>query len=592
MSNNNDDSNITSTTQEDIDFLLVDDAGELLLSTGEMPSLANPGVDISNNLSTFHYPQQLMGNVQNGTSNPPQSIKAFNSVQNAPLHTQLGGVYVNPMPTPQGGQQQNVWNNPALINHHHQQQQQQQHIQQQPQHHQQHIQQQQILPPNDPGVNFGQQQVFYVNAPIPVNNMPQPFIHTMTHPGIVTQIDASQMNYGNGTFMSNPNIQFQPQQIQPINGMPGVGIQQTIPPYGLPQASLENQSSKDFKTTMYPIQVNNRITKMKPAAYVDNNIMNIDTAEVNGNDSSNTNTSVPTAMSLMSILPNNSQAESRNSTLQNMVSSNPSIVSNTALKSDSNSHSSPNENNDANDEPRLTSAKEGKSMSKQNLENMTPEARRRHERNMREQQRSYKISQQIKELRTVLNESNIPFKPNKFSILMSIVSFIKQLQSRAILLESEHKKLVKTIAHTAEIVKSGKTIQSLIPNTKDKSNHVKDPDLLVVQGINYKSVFEQCNVALGVAALDGRFLDCNEEFTNISGLSKEQIKQQSLFNLLKSGDMHSVYSMMGQLLKDNTQNSNEPNPLEFWSGSISNSGGVSDVSSTFEFTLLPHTIEM
>ena len=49
------------------------------------------------------------------------------------------------------------------------------------------------------------------------------------------------------------------------------------------------------------------------------------------------------------------------------------------------------------------------------LEKMNPAERRRYERNLREQQRSYRISQQIKQLRDVLEESKIPFKPNKFS---------------------------------------------------------------------------------------------------------------------------------------------------------------------------------
>lgn len=64
------------------------------------------------------------------------------------------------------------------------------------------------------------------------------------------------------------------------------------------------------------------------------------------------------------------------------------------------------------------------------LARMTPSERRRYDRNWREQQRSYRISQQIKELRDVLADSNVPYKPNKFSILISVTEYIKQLQSR------------------------------------------------------------------------------------------------------------------------------------------------------------------
>ena len=66
------------------------------------------------------------------------------------------------------------------------------------------------------------------------------------------------------------------------------------------------------------------------------------------------------------------------------------------------------------------------------VESMPPAERRRHERNLREQQRSYRISQQIKELREVLTESSVPFKPNKYSILLSVVDYIKQLKKKLI----------------------------------------------------------------------------------------------------------------------------------------------------------------
>eukprot|EP00957_Ditylum_brightwellii_P153489 11681359-Ditylum_brightwellii.AAC.1 len=91
---------------------------------------------------------------------------------------------------------------------------------------------------------------------------------------------------------------------------------------------------------------------------------------------------------------------------------------------------------------------------------MSAEDKRRYERNLREQQRSYKISQQIKELRTVLAESHIPFKPNKFSILLSVVEYIKQLQQRSIVLDNEHKKLIMTIQQTKEMVERGEVVGS------------------------------------------------------------------------------------------------------------------------------------
>lgn len=185
------------------------------------------------------------------------------------------------------------------------------------------------------------------------------------------------------------------------------------------------------------------------------------------------------------------------------------------------------------------------------LDKMTPAQRRRYERNLREQQRSYKISQQIKELRDVLAESNVPFKPNKYSILLSVVDYIKQLQSRAIMLDSEHQKLITTIRQTNEMVNSGTAPSSAdemetanATSTPDSGN---DNEMLFVQGLDYRSVFEQCPAALGIAALDGRILECNPEFQILLGFPRDDLLKQSLFNLVRNHQ--EIFRAMAEMLK-------------------------------------------
>lgn len=222
---------------------------------------------------------------------------------------------------------------------------------------------------------------------------------------------------------------------------------------------------------------------------------------------------------------------------------------------------------------------------------MTASEKRRYDRNLREQQRSYKISQQIKELRSVLAESNVPFKPNKFSILLSVVDYIKQLQSRALILDAEHVKLINTIRQTNEMVNAGGPPESSTDCTSDGTAVRKDQlrshrcdkirndtDLLFVKGIDYSTVFSQCTAALGVAALDGRFLACNAEFEIVSGYSRDELLRQSLFNLLTSHDMEEVFKVMGEMLKSSVGGGNEDDgnggaetakPLTHWSGVVS-----------------------
>jgi PAS domain-containing protein len=191
-----------------------------------------------------------------------------------------------------------------------------------------------------------------------------------------------------------------------------------------------------------------------------------------------------------------------------------------------------------------------KEASEEDLARMTPAERRRYERNLREQQRSYRISQQIKELRDILVDSKFPFKPNKYSILLSVVDYIKQLQSRAIMLDSEHSKLIKTIRETNDMVNTGtaptSTDESV--NAASTADSGSESDMLFVKGIDYRSVFDQCPAALGIAALDGRILECNVEFQTILGFPRqEEVLKQSLFNLVQNHQ--DIFRAMAQMLK-------------------------------------------
>lgn len=211
------------------------------------------------------------------------------------------------------------------------------------------------------------------------------------------------------------------------------------------------------------------------------------------------------------------------------------------------------------------------------IQKMTPAERRRYERNLREQQRSYRISQQIKELRDVLTESNIPFKPNKFSILVSIAEYIKQLQSRAIMLDSEHQKLLDTINSATEIAASGQTFDDYGKDTSSASGAENDQDLMMVTGIDYKGVFEQNPVGFGVATLDGRLLDCNNAFEELFDCKPEQMNSQCLFNFIRNHD--DVFEAMADLLRRAAQASEagegtvKEQHLLFWCGSVATLNG-------------------
>lgn len=199
------------------------------------------------------------------------------------------------------------------------------------------------------------------------------------------------------------------------------------------------------------------------------------------------------------------------------------------------------------------------------LDKMSPAERRRYERNLREQHRSYRISQQIKELRDVLQDSKVPFRPNKYSILVSVAEYIQQLQGRAIMIDSEHQRLVNTIRCTTEAMenfgKIGSTGTSLTSNSdagdEDNTNGVlasnssgdgacSEP---IVQGIDYHSVFQHCPYPLGVATLDGRVISSNRELETLLNPSYEHCPMidQSFFVFIRNHQ--EIFEAMAALLK-------------------------------------------
>ncbi|CAJ1958550.1 unnamed protein product [Cylindrotheca closterium] len=216
--------------------------------------------------------------------------------------------------------------------------------------------------------------------------------------------------------------------------------------------------------------------------------------------------------------------------------------------------------------------------------------KRRQGRNVREQQRSQRITQQIDHLREVLSGANIAFKPDKYSTLVTVADYIKQLQAKSAALDAEHGKLLSTISKTNKIVNNqylpASTTGENPPGDMidgaslgDANGHANESpsssEGVLVPNIDYRSVFASCGVPLAVASIDGRFLDCNAEFLKVIGYSKGELlpchhltsvpdevpselsteqdtdanKNLSLFNLLHRDHMEAVFLAMSEMLK-------------------------------------------
>jgi len=185
---------------------------------------------------------------------------------------------------------------------------------------------------------------------------------------------------------------------------------------------------------------------------------------------------------------------------------------------------------------------------------MSPDARRKYERNQREKQRSFKISKQIKDLQEVLTSLQIPYKNDKFSVLMSAVDFISEIQRensnavmhnaamKNILVQAnevlnrfeEGKEAIGEGAGTGETVEAQVPIPKHHPPTDLYTNftanmHRKTP-------VDYGYIFKNVAVPMGIAKPDGKIADCNDQFISTTGYEREELLGKDISVVLNEAD--------------------------------------------------------
>lgn len=161
-----------------------------------------------------------------------------------------------------------------------------------------------------------------------------------------------------------------------------------------------------------------------------------------------------------------------------------------------------------------------------------PDRRKRKvDRNAREQQRAQQVTDQIAMLRTLLEESGVsPSKADKFSTLVTVEQYVRQLQLKSTQLAVEHQKLLSSLKQTSELVNSqycppAPVSSSCGSGSEESASRSSDQDdeegsLCTVKGMNYKWIFDSCPFAFAIASIDGRFLDCNKDFEELTGYSR------------------------------------------------------------------------
>lgn len=183
--------------------------------------------------------------------------------------------------------------------------------------------------------------------------------------------------------------------------------------------------------------------------------------------------------------------------------------------------------------------------------------KRKSDRNAREQQRAQQVTDQIAHLRELIVRSGVALdKVDKFSTLIAVEQYIRSLQTKSLELKEEHDNLLATLQQTSELVNSQyvssaspiqvssggeESCQAQDSSDQDTDDHSDvDTTAPLMKEINYKWIFDCCPFATGVAAIDGRFLDCNKEFEVMTGYSRAELlplMQQNDTDDEKTGDV-------------------------------------------------------
>ncbi|EJK65393.1 hypothetical protein THAOC_13749 [Thalassiosira oceanica] len=176
---------------------------------------------------------------------------------------------------------------------------------------------------------------------------------------------------------------------------------------------------------------------------------------------------------------------------------------------------------------------------------------RREERNLREKERSLKITQQIHELRNLLSLGGVIVpKGTKSTILTEAANYIRLLQQHQVRSEVEKGQLVKEVQR----IGSGAIQQNAAQNgalSQGQAQQPQAPSSGIADTLGdreYRCVFNSCSVGMAIATMGGSFIDCNLAFTQLSSYSKQELKAMTIFNITSREDLQGAFDMMSQLI--------------------------------------------
>lgn len=197
---------------------------------------------------------------------------------------------------------------------------------------------------------------------------------------------------------------------------------------------------------------------------------------------------------------------------------------------------------------------------------------KREERNKREKERSYRITSQINELRSLLSAGGVVVsKGTKNAVLAEAAGYIRLLQQNQYKSEVHRQQLIQQMqligtgqlgpqaANAIRYVAAQNGVWplgnfgGLPPKTFEDPQAIQSDvseDILMkkIEEHDYKNVFNACSVGMAIASMGGAFIDCNQLFLELSGYSKQEILGLTIFNLTSKEDLQSAFDLISQMI--------------------------------------------
>nr|ALR84570.1 bHLH transcription factor 1 [Microchloropsis salina] len=207
--------------------------------------------------------------------------------------------------------------------------------------------------------------------------------------------------------------------------------------------------------------------------------------------------------------------------------------------------------------------------------------RKKRLRNEREQRRAHLITDQIDSLKGVLENSNFPLRStSKFDILAACDEYIQHLRQRKNCLDLKHKLSGGGAGspmtgfckyNKAGIGVEGQSSSSVSSASEDNESTSSWGGVRGAAGgaaasqreivLDFSEIFRSSHVPMAVVSIDGRLLQCNVEFSRVTGYTNDKLAGVTLFGLAAPECLEQLFKSIARLLS--TAALDEKNPAYF-----------------------------